>query len=496
MSNPLHTNELETFLQKQVSNHRMYPADKIWRNIQKEIHGEGRWPALTFVSIFIITALVVSTLMVKPEDRLHKNTIVYPAQKEEIGFEKTKLNTKDAVAAAPVQYSYTEKITQQTLQQVSEAIIARNEKQNTLQPVSITNESLFSVQDKSTQNINADILAAAKTSAKQETVQHIADAAKDDKATDINLQYNIAKPASHYFNAFALLNVDALKKPAFDLSSIYNSDDVWRNFPLLNAHDVLRKKLSHLSFQFYLTPSVSYRELNDANGKTAHSYAAVSRASNYQLDINQAIKHLPALGAEVGFALGYKLTDALTLKGGLQFNMRQYGIKAYGTQKSNAALSARTTDNILNSALPDNTNDAYASSVNVASASSEQQILLYNRYYEIAAPVGVDWRIFSSGNGRLTLNAAVSAQPTYTFDKQPFAVSVDHKGYADGTSIMRNWNLNSNAEAYVSYKMGAFRWQIGPQFRYQHFSTYSNSYPTREHLLDYGVKIGFTKSLD
>ncbi len=73
MRTPLHNDEFDEFLQNGVEGHRMYPADQIWRNIQKEIHGDGRWPALTYISIFIISALVFSTLMVKPEDRLHQN---------------------------------------------------------------------------------------------------------------------------------------------------------------------------------------------------------------------------------------------------------------------------------------------------------------------------------------------------------------------------------------------------------------------------------------
>ncbi len=493
MSNPLHTNDLETFLQKQADSHRMYPADKIWRNIQKEIHGEGRWPALTFVSIFIISALVVCTLMVKPEERLHKNTIVYSTQKEEVAVSRTKQSTKDAIAAAPVQYAYTEAITQQTLQQVSKDIIARNEKQTTLQPLAITQTSLFLIENKPAQTINETTLAAAKTAARQETAQLILiDAAQNNRFAEAANLFAVAKPVSNYFSSAALLNVDAQKQPAYDLSSFYNIDDIWRNFPLpLKASDVLRRKLSHLTFELYVTPSVDYRELNGANGKAARSYAAIGATGNYQLNENRSAKHLPALGAEIGFALGYKLSNALTLKGGLQFNMRAYGVRTFGTQFNNTSSDARTT-NTVNNALPDNnTDDASAGAV-----SGTQAQLYYNRYYQIAAPIGIDWRIFTSDNGRLTVHTAIAAQPTYTFDRPSFLISTEPKSFVDGSSILRNWNLNSAGEAYVSYKIGGFRWQIGPQIRYQHLSSFSNSYPIREHLIDYGVKIGFIKSLD
>src|SRR3954464_15562011 len=79
MRSPLYENQVEDFLRKQADEHRMYPSDKLWRNIQLTLHGETRWPALTYISIFIIAALVATTLLMKPEDRLKKNVAVYTA---------------------------------------------------------------------------------------------------------------------------------------------------------------------------------------------------------------------------------------------------------------------------------------------------------------------------------------------------------------------------------------------------------------------------------
>jgi hypothetical protein len=500
MKNPLHKDDFETYLHKQVKDHRMYPADQIWRNIQKEIHGEGRWPALTYISIFIITALAISTMMVKPEERLYKNTIVYPPQKEEAGSEKEKGNDRNAMEAAPVQYAYTDKITQQTMQSVSEVIIARREEQAALQPRAIAKESLLSDQDKSVHDVNMPgVLTTAKVPVKQpESTQTVIVTDAKDKSAETITQYAAAKrPASRYFSTLGLQSLADLKKPSDNSSSSsYNNDDFWRNYPLLSTNDLWRKKLSKFSFQFYITPSVSSRRLTDANGKTAQSYTAIPRATNYQLDINHVVEHRPSMGAEVGFALGYKLTNTLTAKAGLQFNVRQYGIRAYTIPIADPS-SGGVPENTTGTTMPDeeNTDNSYLTSAGNASVAS-QQVVLNNRYYEIAIPLSIDWRIMASENGRLTINASASLQPTYTFDKEPFVITTDYKSYADGASIMRNWNLNSNVEAYISYKIGPFRWQLGPQFRYQHFSTYSNIYPIREHLLDYGVKLGFTKSLD
>ena len=472
----------------------MYPADQIWRNIQKEIHGDGKWPALTYISIFIITALVISTLMVKPEERLQKNTVVYSAHPTKIFYQKEDVKQK-AAAAAPLQYAYAEKLTQQTLQSVSEAIIAHNEEKQSVQQPALTKESLLSVQNKFS-NANAPDVPPAKNAARQEPVLQTAvlhNGAEDKNAAD-NTTGITAKPASRYLSTIGLLNPADLKKSSDNSVSAYN-DDIWRNFALLSAKDLIRKKLSKLSFQFYITPSISYRRLNDAQGRPAKSYTAIPVSNNYHLDVNHMVENRSAVGAEVGFALGYQLTRTLTLKGGFQFNLRQYGIKAYTIPQPVAPASSLPGNTVENTKPDEHTDNAYLASADQSSSESHS-VTLNNRYYEVAAPIGIDWLILTSGNGRLTVNAAAALQPTYTFDKEPFVLTTNYKSYTDGASIMRNWNLNSNVEAYISYKIGPFRWQLGPQFRYQHFSTYSKLYPIREHLIDYGVKLGFTKSLD
>ena len=495
MIDPQHKDEFESFLHKQVKDHRMYPSDQLWRNIQIELHGEGTWPALTFIAIFIITALSVCTMMVKPEERLHRNTIVYPAQKETIVSEKTKAEEREAAATTPVQYAYTDRITQQTMQLVSDIIIARTYKQNSQSPLSITKESLLAVQDKTMRgtNVASELTLSKSTIAKKPEISPAiasVNTVAEDKSTVVPLQFEATMPASRYFSTLGLMNLSNSKMLSSD-----NNDEMWRNYPLLSAKDSWKKTLSKFSFQFYLTPSISYRRLNDAHGKTAQSYTALPSSTSYQLDVNRVAEHSAEMGAEVGFALGYKLSNTLTAKGGFQFNVRQYGIKAYTVSvPTQSAGTDNLTGTVPNSDESNATNPYLTSSANTSDGS--QPVMLNNRYYELSVPLGLDWRIMVSNNGRLSVNAAASLQPTYTFDKAPFVITTDYKNYTDGASIMNNWNLNSNVEAYITYKMGSFQWQLGPQFRYQHFSTYSNFYPIREHLLDYGIKIGFTKSLD
>lgn len=493
MRSPLTDDEFEDFLQQQVNDHRMYPSDKLWRNIQTTVHGETRWPALTYISIFIIASLVASTLLVKPEERMIKTAAAYATNAETSATGQSSItstsniNNTNEVEASPLQKSYTDAITQQTIAEVNNKI-TEDQLNNTLplashiattikaEPVVLVVLNLPETKHTNTIVENADKVASSVVVKNEEPLVQ-------------------GKPASKHFNTFGLMDLPAFRiyNAAYHTTSL-NSEEIWRNYPPLNAKEIIKKKLSKFNFQFYLTPSVSYRRLTDANGKTAKPYTAIPASADYQLDLGQVVKHTPSIGAEVGFALGYKLTDKLTVKGGLQFNVRQYNIEAYTLQQNNNLPPLQELTNIATPVVVDSITSAYSTSYNYAQTTSKP-IVLRNRYYEIATPVGVDWKLYTGNNGNLTINIAATLQPTYTFDKEPFAVTTDYKNYADGASIMRNWNLNSSLEAYISYKMGALTWQVGPQFRYQHLPTYFN-YPIREHLLDYGLKIGFTKALD
>jgi len=176
------------------------------------------------------------------------------------------------------------------------------------------------------------------------------------------------------------------------------------------------------------------------------------------------------------------LNTKFALRSGLQFNMREYDIDAYvhPIEPATIALVNRSSSDIFNTVT------------GFRNTAGSSPIVLKNRYYEISLPIGIDWRPV---NEKFAWGIATSIQPTYTFDKEPFIITSNFKNYADGSQLMRNWNLNTSFETYLGYNTGKYRWQIGPQIRYQLMPTMTNSYPIREYLVDYGIKIGLTRSL-
>ena len=74
-------------------------------------------------------------------------------------------------------------------------------------------------------------------------------------------------------------------------------------------------------------------------------------------------------------------------------------------------------------------------------------------------------------------------------------ISTNFKNYTENEDMVRQWNINSNIEAFASFVVGDFKWQVGPQIRYQPYSTFIKQYSIKEHLIDYGIKLGVSTNI-
>jgi hypothetical protein len=492
MGNRLYDNEFEEFLKSQANQHRMYPSDQVWRKIQGEVHGYRKWPALTIIAVFIIAALVVGTVAVKPHSEFIVQQKTQPAA---TGTEQLKDQSGSTVTETGKIYAdhlTVNNITSQTIAKVTETIQEKeageilivsssesfaDQPNNIDIPVKATAYMPVLVQDKKDEsNIADNTVAASQQNTSLPDARFIF-------SNNFNLTGNLNLPNSGYHFT------DAVYKDEF--SFVRNASSSQANIDLASARPAANSSLinlgkgsSKLDFQFYVTPSISYRRLvDDVEGSLSKSYiTALPYASNYVVDLNHVIQHRPAAGFEIGFSLGYNTGKKFALRTGLQFNTRQYNIDAFvhSVEPATIALSS------------DNSNLVFNTVSGFRNMDGSTPIKLKNRYYEIAVPIGIDWRPI---NKKFAWGIAAAIQPTYTFDKEPFIITSNYKNYADGSQLMRNWNINANVETYLGYNTGKYRWQIGPQLRYQLMPTMANSFPIREYPVDFGIKLGLTRSL-
>lgn len=244
-------------------------------------------------------------------------------------------------------------------------------------------------------------------------------------------------------------------------------------------------------FQLTLAPTINYRSISGVDP----SYEKWGPLTGFSVSSSKLLNLTPAFGFEFGGSILYRLTRNLSIKGGLQFNFARYQMTAYTIADSTYPHGAN-----LNSLLgvivhslargAGTTQQQSSGAANNIQVSSQN---LDNDYFQISAPVGFELRVL--GNERLQFNLGATIQPSYLLGTTSYMLTQDMMKYSKNPNYFRKWNISGGVEAFLSYRMGNIRWQIGPEFHYQVLSTYISQYPFNENLKTYGLKIGLTKML-
>ena len=264
-------------------------------------------------------------------------------------------------------------------------------------------------------------------------------------------------------------------------TTVKRRDEVY--FPLTiesitNAYQ-FKKAAKRISWQLFITPTVSYRKLSvnkslDNPSSSNYPFASLT-------DINSAVTHKPDMGLQIGASGRYPLTRNLKLRGGVQFNINRYDIKAYSFNGEVATIDLNGGGN------GNNTISTWTYYRNYAGYKSNW---LKNYYFSVSAPIGLEMKLL--GNKKTYLGIAGTLQPTYVLNDRAYLISTDYKNYAEVPRLIRHVNLNTSFETFVNYTNGKTNWQVGPQVRYQILSSFHNTYPVKENLFDFGIKVGVT----
>lgn len=452
MEHKFRQDDFEEFLQNQLKNHRMYPADNVWRNIHKSIHGDTRWPALTIAALLIMGATIFTCLYFGPKGDLFSIPTKTITAQRTGGPSVARLNKKPLY---PGQFTF--------VQEEPQFLATTKTTENASSPVEpITPNDEFENQADA-----KSIEWVAHTPLPSTVRQEHAEASEITEDAAIPVVTEVSTKQTPV-TVHVVPTINTRNIPAGN-----------RGFAALNPIKAGVVRRSKFSMQFYVAPSISFRKLyqderirlKEPNGPAALNYVA---------SVNNVVRHKPGTGIEAGMSVMYSLTDRLRVKTGLQFNMRQYSIQAYrsGTELANIALMyGGRLDTVTTVAMYRTSNGLYSTD-------------LVNRYFQLSMPVGVEWEIM--GNKKIQWNVAGSIQPTYLLNRNAYMITTNFKNYTESPNMVRQWNVNSNLETFISFKYGDFKWQVGPQVRYQPFSTFIPQYPIKELLLDYGVKVGIS----
>ena len=517
MEKEFYTDEFEQLLKEKADQFSMYPSKRVWHSIYNNLHPSRRWPSVA-MSLLLITSLMFigylntadntginltgqfidnGSNFSNKEINNNKNTtsIFGYSQAQEQPVSKAETvstykagyftytivknnrpnyfypvtvtnldDTKNSAGKKPEENKVNEFIQTMDTYIKSNQIIA---------DIAIVNRKNKTISTKPTdKNTNLDAitdeddLALKTTAVKANTTNPV----KGESLNPVNL--NTARNSD--VNPVAKTNLIATEKNALSLE-----EKAWIENYVLQNNPVRNKWKGRMAYQIYATPAVNYRKLStNSKGSTA----AFSNS-----DINNSISQKPGFGIEAGVGITYAFAKKLQFKAGFQFNYTSYNIDA-----------DQTSHPVLTFILLNDPNTGYSypaartsTTANTYNSAALQPVKLHNRTYQISIPLGFAYKLSSKNN--VDWIAGASVQPTYVFGGNANIISSDLKSYVSDPSSIRTWNMNLGFETYMNFKIGSYNFQLGPQVRYQLFSTYNKNIALIEKPYAVGLKLGLTK---
>jgi hypothetical protein len=445
--------EFEKQLKEKSDQFKMYPSDKVWNEVYSSLHTRRRrfvaGMALLIGGILFLagTQLIFPTRNTNPKTSTAKVNI---PTKPAVGADPHSF-TADNFAPAPTDNSGDEHSPDGSLNTTTPFV---------LPSIVSTNQQFVSDPLREAQPENSQI------SARKKPIQ----------PAELNQSAKTEAPIVE-----ADLNESSLLAQTSPVINPSSSDLAIEKSVTQPAH--IRN--DRFSWEIYIAPTLNKHYLNGINYTAAAP--SIQNAPIMVVNIanvNGFVDNTPVMGYALGGNILYRISKNISLKAGLEFSFNRYYIKAYN---SNQPQSSATLNSYLGYVADSlvNSNSGYSLNKN------PQHV--QNRYYQLSMPVGIEMKV--AGNGKIQLHLGANLQPSYLLNTDAYVLTDDYNSYIKDPQSFRRWNLNAGAEAFISYSVGKIRWELGPQVRYQIFSTYKNSYPLNENMLNYGIRIGISKTI-
>lgn len=475
MNEELNTDDFEAWLKKGADKHRMYPSDQLWRNINQQLHGNRRWPALTFGAILTGALVTAALIFLRPDKDLfnlpvitsNKPVVVDPVNNRSNLADQIVVNIKKLQPASKeIIYSFNYPLTghKETREQPAEILNV------------LPNNETLALNEPINRNLN-------NTPAFVNTAKLVKSALVTNLplATHLQLITTTSAPDIEEPTDESLAQVQPSATSAI---TDVTEEAEQSNNTALSFITLPKNKKHRWSLELYGGPNINYRHLTEKTPFDYHApYNATLTSANSSI-VSNLVKQKPSVGFNVGAAFVYAISNRLRVKAGLQFNYRQYTIDAFHSNLERSVL-------LLNNGYlyPDS---VYTYSV-ISNEQGKSAITLSNRFFQLSAPVGVEWTVAKVN--KIDFTIASSLQPTYQLNSNVYQITSDYKSYVQAPGLLRRWNVNAGADATANFMAGGLKWQVGPQIRYQMLSSQKNNYSIREHLIDYGVRVGIVKQL-
>ncbi|MEO8720397.1 MAG: hypothetical protein ABI372_04780 [Ginsengibacter sp.] len=501
--------DFEQSLKDHADQFSLTPSKRVWNGIYNNLHPGSKWPSVTIAIVFIITLFIVGNL---------------------------NNSKKDADNSSKTTRNENSKPTNNT-NNISDHTIKTNQDQLSNSPeIKIINDQILTDKNTSTSNSTSRNISSEKVNS---SILSLNDATKNSNqiaVTNHNSEKNIfnkhrnkEKPLNTTAgnnisvneavrvtpDIYKLMELQTIDKFLIPNESIYahlsdlvipvSNESLYYSPPFffglektlnlqsenptsLNSSpetkpaqkNILRKKNKKVEWIFYATPSISTVYFDKTSDLHLTSQTPSSGLQNQSRSSLQLIRNTN-FGLETGAEMTYKISKKFKFVTGANINYSAYDNVSNLIHPTFGTLILR------------NKSGVYAKSylTHYGDGQSPSQISLTNYNLDISIPVGLQYTIWE--NGKIQIELASTIEPSAILKSDAYIISSDGRYYLNDPSMVRKFNMGANFGSYITFTTKKIKWHLGPDFRYQLLSTYKNIYSSKEHFMDYGIRIGISK---
>jgi hypothetical protein len=502
-------NDFEASLKEHADQFKMIPSKRVWHGIYNDLQPGRRWPSVTMSLLLIFTLVVIGHLNTNNSHRsiyltahntalknlnadLNTNKISESNAKNALRNSALKLNNNKGRASTVQSLNIGLPIIKiDNTYQNKSSIIDRNPADNLKSAI-----NLKSANNSSSPDLENNTGFLPERNSKTGMIAFVGNIQDENiqLQNNINLKGVLNNSAEeiiveNYFNNFLPTKEGAIKideslsnlkflpnKNIYKIVAETKSPDSYKN--LLKLY---RKKYGKTSWVYFIAPVISSVSFDGEPVKLS-----LSSSLSPSVAINQKgykVLHNSALGFEAGAQMNYKLVKKLELTTGLDLTYSGYKIISNEVHPTFATLVLKdpstgmlTVQNYI---------------THYGDGTGQTAVTLRNYSWQASIPVGLQYEFM--GNDKLQFNASANIEPSFVLKSNAYMLSSDGNNYVNDPSLLRKWNASSNFGVFVTFSSSKFKWQIGPNIRYQWLSTYQKEYTVKEHLIDYGIRIGISK---
>ncbi len=539
MEDNFYLDDFELSLKEQADQFKMAPSKKVWHGIYNDMHPGRRWPSITISLLLVISTVFVGYInthndkvLVQDEKVLVQAKKENTAKNDNINTELTRsTNEKFAIAKKAGESKNIAGInSEKSIHDLDVVPFDEfNSKNNSLQPATIlpaliensnqpkaydnkvvrTNLSGRSediqIRPAADGSTNVDAISETHFSNSLDiTADNVATQPKLSKLTGNNNITSYKRLVANGFevrtiersilsvNEIKIIPISVLDNKGAD-HTISTNETQKDNRVLLSANVVIptehelsikkarQKQRNKTTWLFYAGPSLntvyfSGNHLTESNNQNPVALPQVTQKDN-------RVMHNSAIGFEAGVQMNYLFAKKLEFTAGTHFTRSGYDIV------SNEVHPTLTTLVLKDKATGDHYSRNFVTHYGDGNGQSTNTLRNYS--YEVSLPVGVQYQLF--GNNKVQFNLGVNVEPSLVLKSNSYILSSDGRNYVNVPDLYRRWNLNSNFTPFITFRSNKLKWILGPVIRYQWLSSYSDDYTIKEHLINYGIRLGISK---